>query len=121
MAAADEAASRVVAVELEARRADIAAAGPGIDRIVEHADRGAVFVEGDVAPRQVAAVGEAIRKPAGLRQQQQPRRFHGAAGQQEDIRLLLEQVALGILVEGAFHPARAVQVSSRTMQSGRRS
>src|SRR5437764_1007752 len=65
VAAADDAAARVVLVVLEAAGADVAAAGPGVDRVVEHADRGAVLVEGDVAPDEVAAVGEAVREPAG--------------------------------------------------------
>ena len=81
----------VVFVELEARGADVAAARPGVDRIVIGADRGAVFVEGHVAPDEIAAVGEAVGKAAGLRQQQQPRGLDRPAGEDEDIRLLLDR------------------------------
>ena len=108
MAAADEAAALVVLVELERAGADIAAAGPGIDRVVEQADRGAVLVEGDVAPDQVTAVGEPVREAAGLGQEQQARGLHRTAGEDEQVGLLLDQVAVGILVDRGLDPALAI-------------
>ena len=52
--------ARVVLVELEARRADVAAARPGVDRIVEEADCRAIFVEGHIAADKIGAVREPV-------------------------------------------------------------
>ena len=118
VAAGDEAARGVVLVVLEGRGADIAAAGPGVDGIVVGADRGRIFVEGDVAADQVAAVGETVREPAGFRQEQQPRRLDGAAGEDEEVGLLLDGVAVGVLVDRALTLPWPSSTSSRTKQSG---
>ena len=66
-------------------------------------------MEGDVAADQVAAVGEPVREAAGLGQQHQPRRLDGAAGEDEQIGLLLDHVAVGILVDRGLDPALAVE------------
>ena len=88
-------------VELETARAHIAAAGPGIDRILEGADRRAVLMEGDVAAHEVAAVGQSVGESRGGREQHQPSGLNGAAGKDEDISLLLHQNARGVFVDGA--------------------
>ena len=112
----------VVLVELERASADIAAAGPGVDRVVEEADRGAVLVEGDVAADEVAAVGEAVREAAGLGEEQQPRGLDGAAGEDEQVGLLLDEVAVGILVDRGLDPAlsRRAQARGHSSRAGGR-
>ena len=66
-------------------------------------------MEGDVAADQVAAVGEAGREPAGLGQQHEPRRFHRAAGEDEQVGFLLDRVAVGVLVDRRLDLALAVE------------
>ena len=109
VAAADKTALGVVLVELERAGADVAAAGPRVDGIVEQPDRGAVFVERHVAPDQVAAVGKPVRKPARPGKQQQPRRLDRAARQQEHVGGLLVRPAVGILVDRGANLAGGVE------------
>ena len=109
VAAADVATRVVVLVELEAAGAHVAAAGPGVDRIVEHADGGAVFVERDVPPDQVAAVGQSIGEPSGSRQEEQSSRLDRAAGEDDDVGFLLEEIAVGILVHDALGAPIAIE------------
>src|SRR4051794_8011680 len=124
--AAGEAAGVVVFVELEAAGADVPAAGPGVDGVVEQADGGAVLVPGDVAANQVTTVGEAVREPGRARQQQQPRGLDRAAGEDEHVGFLLGQLAVAVGVHGALRPAALVhgdladvRVGSQVVPAGR--
>src|SRR6266436_7532265 len=92
----------VMFVELETARRNIAAACPGINRIFEHANRRAELMKGSVATYQVAAVCKPVRETSRTREQQQPCRLNRAAGKDENIRLLLDEVSRGILVDCAF-------------------
>src|SRR5437660_10817243 len=85
-------------VELVAACGHIAAACPGIDRIFEHAHRGAKLVECRVAPYQVTAVREPPRKAPRAREQQQPRRLDRTAVKEIDVCLLLNAIAADHLV-----------------------
>ena len=66
-------------------------------------------MEGDVAADQVTAVGEAVGKAGGLRQEQQPGGLDRAARQDEHVRLLLHGVPVGVDVDRRPDPAPAVQ------------
>ena len=107
--AADEAARRVVLVELEAARRDVAAAGPRVDRVVEGGHRGAVLVEGHVAPDQVVAVGQPVGEAGRGRHEHQAGRLDRTAGQQEDVGLLLEHDTGGVLVDRGLDPSAPVE------------
>src|SRR6185436_1027200 len=83
VAARDEASRGIVLVVLEGRRADIAAACPSVDGDVIGPDRSRVFVEGDIAANEVAAVRQSVLEFSGSGEKQQPCGLHGAARENE--------------------------------------
>src|ERR1700761_1462313 len=96
-------------IMLKARGADIAAAGPGINRVVIGSDGGGIFVESHIAADQIASVRETVWKAARLRQQPQPRALHRPAGEGEDARFLLDRFAASVLVDRRADAALAVE------------
>src|SRR4051794_18859747 len=95
-------------IELKAAGADVAAARPGVHRILEEADGRTVLMESDVAADQIAAVCQAMGKATRLRQQQQPSGLYSTARENHDVGLLLNEVAVGIHVHGCSCPAALV-------------
>src|ERR1700722_10380540 len=107
--AANVTASLVMLVELEARGGDIAAARPRVNRIIEQANRRAIFVKGHITTDEIIGVGEPIGKAPRSGKQEQPRRFQRAASQYEHIRLLFDEIAIDVLVDRRHNGTVAIQ------------